>query len=341
MSLLNDIYFLKQIPLLKFKEVNQKFTFRCPICGDSKKNDDKVRGFSERHKKYDRLFVYCHNCNYARSFKFFLNDLCDLGIINKSVLIDYKKCNILKKENTESFCVTEKEYREHKGKYTLENGLIKSVNKLNNKVVNEYLKNRHIDDSYFSDIYVTNNFKKLVNTYFIENKYKSERDYSRIVFPIYDKSELIGLQGRAINDINPYKYLTIKLKEEYTLCYIPKNLNFDETVYLTEGIFDCLTIKNGCAMLKSMIDIDFIRNKFKKAAFIFDNEKRNVPIFNNYKKIAEMNDFGLFIWPKNILSKDLNELAGIMNRDEIDNMIKKNTHYGVMKKKLKLGEWRS
>ena len=44
--------------------------FRCPICGDSKKDKHKARGYL--YKKDDGLSYKCHNCGAAHKFYAFL-----------------------------------------------------------------------------------------------------------------------------------------------------------------------------------------------------------------------------------------------------------------------------
>ena len=58
----------------KFKRTkNNLYTFRCPYCGDSKKNKNKTRGYLYQVKT-DFNFK-CHNCGLSRSFTNFLNCL--------------------------------------------------------------------------------------------------------------------------------------------------------------------------------------------------------------------------------------------------------------------------
>ena len=47
--------------LKKFKRKNDDlYNFRCPLCGDSQKNQSKARGYVYRKKNY--LYFKCHNC---------------------------------------------------------------------------------------------------------------------------------------------------------------------------------------------------------------------------------------------------------------------------------------
>ena len=61
-----------RLPL--FKRVNNKtYNFRCPLCGDSKRNTHKTRGYI--YQKKDHLLYYCHNCGASMSFANFLKSV--------------------------------------------------------------------------------------------------------------------------------------------------------------------------------------------------------------------------------------------------------------------------
>ena len=65
MSMITDSKFLGLLSpkLDRFKQVRDHlWNFRCPLCGDSRRNKSKARGYVYR-KKSD-LFYKCHNpCN--------------------------------------------------------------------------------------------------------------------------------------------------------------------------------------------------------------------------------------------------------------------------------------
>ena len=64
--------------LEKFKRVKADlYNFRCPICGDSKKNKNKARGYIYSVKNNTNF--KCHNCGSSTSFNNFLKSL-DLNI---------------------------------------------------------------------------------------------------------------------------------------------------------------------------------------------------------------------------------------------------------------------
>ena len=59
--------------LSKFKKVKADlYNFRCPICGDSKKNKNKARAYIYAIK--NNANFKCHNCGSSLSFNNFLKD---------------------------------------------------------------------------------------------------------------------------------------------------------------------------------------------------------------------------------------------------------------------------
>ena len=60
--------------LEKFKRVKSNlYNFRCPICGDSKKNKSKTRGYLYNVKANTNF--KCHNCGASMSFNNFLKQI--------------------------------------------------------------------------------------------------------------------------------------------------------------------------------------------------------------------------------------------------------------------------
>ena len=68
--------------LEKYKRVKPNlYNFRCPICGDSKKNKSKARGYIYSAKR-DANFK-CHNCGAGMTFNSFLKTLLILYNVEK------------------------------------------------------------------------------------------------------------------------------------------------------------------------------------------------------------------------------------------------------------------
>ena len=87
MSFIDDKFVGMISPRLdKFKKVKPGlYNFRCPLCGDSKKNKSKARGYL--YQKKSDLNYKCHNCGITASFAYFLS-LSSLKEINLSKYCD-------------------------------------------------------------------------------------------------------------------------------------------------------------------------------------------------------------------------------------------------------------
>ena len=60
------------------KKRSDLYTFRCPLCGDSKKDPNKRRGFI--YRQFGKAKFKCHNCGVSESLAAFIRrmdeDLC-------------------------------------------------------------------------------------------------------------------------------------------------------------------------------------------------------------------------------------------------------------------------
>ena len=74
--------------LEKFKKTNTTYNFRCPYCGDSKKNKNRARGYFFPKKG---SYIYkCHNCGIGRTVANFLKDQ-DPELFTQYTLEAYKE----------------------------------------------------------------------------------------------------------------------------------------------------------------------------------------------------------------------------------------------------------
>ena len=76
MSIITDSKFLGLLSpkLERFKQVRDHlWNFRCPICGDSRRNRSKARGYV--YKKKSDLFFNCHNCGSGLSIGNFIKEI--------------------------------------------------------------------------------------------------------------------------------------------------------------------------------------------------------------------------------------------------------------------------
>ena len=329
-----DAKFVGQISykLRNFKKKNDYYwNFSCPICGDSKKNDLKARGFV--YKNQDRLVYKCHNCGVSKSVGGLLKHL-DPIVYNEYVLERYK-------ESTSSHTPHAK-IEEVAPILTQEVSvdLIKAGAqplRVNEKAL-QYVVSRKIPQDRWKDLYYVPKFKEFVNNlkYTFTN---TEHDTPRLVIPFFDEDgKCIALQGRALGIEMP-KYITIKLDETQEKIYGLDRMDHTKRVYVTEGPIDSMFIPNAIAVAGAGFNTKFIQAIKDTATLIMDNEPRSVEICKFIDKLID-EDYSVCLWPDTIQQKDINDmvLAG-KSIDSIIEVINTNTFQG-MEAKLKFTQWR-
>lgn len=300
------------------------YNFRCPYCGDSQKHKNKARGYFFRLKA-DMVFK-CHNCGVGRTLPNFLKDNAP-DLYDEYIMERYKSGTTGK-----GSYVPKPKFEKPKFK---KKGELQSIEQLNSEhPARRYLVNRQIKESFFGQIYFTDGWYSWVNRQ--KSCFEKIRtDHPRIVIPFIDaEGEWFGFQGRAIDSREKLRYMTIMLDESKTKVYGLDRINFEKTVYVTEGPFDSLFIDNAIAMAGA--DIDWNLLKEKEVVFVFDNERRNKEIINRMQKAIEKG-YEIVIWPTSIKEKDLNDMhvAG----HDVQSLVEFNTYQGL-EAQVKLSEWK-
>ena len=305
--------------LEKFKRVKSNlYNFRCPICGDSKKNKSKTRGYLYAVKANTNF--KCHNCGASMSLNNFLKEV-DPAIHKQYVLEKFKSGH-----TGRNFVTDEPEFKFEAPKFKKKLKLPKASE---NPRASGYLTARKLDTSQF---YYAEKFKKFANS--LKPTFDSEKhDEDRIIIPLYYEKNLIGFQGRSI-DPSPVKYITVMLDDDAPKIYGLDNIRRDAPVYVTEGPFDSTFIRNAIAMCGA--DADVGRWGISNPVWIYDNEPRNREITN---RIAKTIDAGhsVVIWPNGIDDKDINDM--VMSGLDVQSVIESNTYSGL-EAKLKFNTWK-
>ena len=332
MSLIDSKYVgLVSSRLQKFKQVkNGLYNFRCPYCGDSQRHKNKARGYIYRLKN-DHNFK-CHNCGVSRTFTNFLKDL-DSSLYDQYVMERYKSGITGKNSNTPT------------PKFEFEKPVFDKKYKINLPTIAElntehpakvYLQNRKIPEKFLNQLYYCEQFKQWTN----EQKYtfeSTDQDEPRIIIPLINKGTIFGFQGRSLNKNSKIKYITIILEEHHPKIYGLDRIDWDKTVYITEGPIDSMFLDNAIAMVGADIDkMFFVANFETNFVMVYDNEKRNKQIVDRIQKAIDLN-FPVVIWPSDIKEKDINDmvLAGL----DVGDMLKSNTYSGL-EAKTKLISWK-
>lgn len=308
--------------------------FRCPICGDSKKNKTKCRGGFYVLK--DKLMVGCFNCSYNKPFHVFLKQL-DAALYKEYVFENFKFNNDHKWFN-ERIEKQEKKLDIPK-KYKLEasRNILPTIQSLPaGHFAKKYIMDRKIPFEFWDTLYFTDNYKKWVNENVAKDKFKVGQSDPRIVIPfLTTKWTPFAYQGRYIGtNPNEERYLSVNPDSGNLLIYGVERLKDGLPVYIVEGPFDSMFLPNGLAVAGSGLQ-KLLKYKIN-SVFIFDNEPRNPQICDNMVKVIEGKK-DIVIWPKNIKEKDINQM--ILGGKNVLDIIRQNTYNGLIAT-IKYNEWR-
>lgn len=314
------------------------WNFSCPLCGDSKKNLLKARGYV--YKKGANLFYSCKNCGVGTSAGKLIESI-DSNLYREYVLERYKDggsghTNVEKP----TFIIPSPRFDKLDKEKVFDHA--EWCDKLpGGHFCQLYLTNRKIPRIAHSKLLFTQHYKKFIDA-LVPNHDKNLVDDARLIIPYYDEyNNLIAVSGRALeNSDKTLRYITIRTNDsEEKLVYGMDRLNIHETVKIVEGPIDSLFLSNcvasGDANLTSVANKISAINK----VLIFDNECRNKDIVRMMKN-AIISDHAIVIWPDTIRAKDINEMvmSGI-TQNEIESIISSNTFSGVQAL-LQLNTWK-
>ena len=306
--------------LEKFKRVKgDLYNFRCPICGDSKKNKTKTRGYLYAVKTNTNF--KCHNCGASMSFNNFLKHI-DPGMQKQYSLEKFKDG-----KSGRNFVTEEPKFHFEAPKFNQKIDLPKASE---NPKANHYLRSRKLNPDKF---YYASQFKEFVNGLKPGAFEDTKTDEARIIIPLHYKHRLVGIQGRAMG-YNPVKYITVMFDDNAPKLYGLDNIRKDSPVYITEGPFDSTFVRNAIAMCGADADVD--RWGISNPVWIYDNEPRNREITNRISKTIDSGQ-SVVIWPNNIDDKDINDM--VMSGLDVQSVIESNTYSGL-EAKLKFNTWK-
>ncbi len=322
-----DAYYVSLLSsrLDKFsRKKNDLYNFRCPYCGDSQKHKNKARGYFFRIKN-DMVFK-CHNCGVGRTLPNFLKDQAP-DLYDEYIMERYKSGTTGK-----GSYVPKPKFNKPKFK---KKGELQSIAELNTShPALGYILGRQIPQKNYSDLYYTEDFCTWVNTQ--KPTFPNvKKDHPRIIIPFIDQhGEWFGFQGRSLVPNDPMRYITIMLDEDRTKVFGLDRVDFNKTIYITEGPFDSFYIDNAIAMAGADIDWDLLKDR--DVVFVFDNEKRNSEIVNRMVKVIDRGH-EVVIWPDKIQEKDLNDM--FIAGHDVQSLVEFNTYSGLQAQ-IKLSEWK-
>jgi transcription elongation factor Elf1 len=304
------------------------WNFSCPLCGDSKKNVLKARGYV--YKKGNNLFYSCKNCGIGTSIGKLLEQV-DGSLYKEYILERYKAGESGTSNYTKpTFNVPSPRFDKLDKQKQFEHAEFCSDLPSGHFCL-DYLNNRQIPKEFYSQLLFTSHYKQFIDA-LVPNHGKKLIDDARVIIPFYDVyNNLIAVSGRALetND-RTLRYITIRTTDsEEKLVFGMDRVSVHEPVRIVEGPIDSLFIKNCVASGDSSLSTVADNISAGKKVLIFDNEPRNKEIVKLMQDAIKSNH-QIVIWPNTIQAKDVNEMvmSGI-SVDEIEAIISSNTFSGL------------
>lgn len=305
------------------------YSCRCPLCGDSKKNKSKMRGYI--YRKGNDLLYKCHNCGAGTSVGNLIKQL-DPALYKEYIMERYvagEQGNANYQKPT--FNVPTPKFDKVDTDVTYQNA--ERCDKLPEQhFCVQYLKNRKIPVEMYSLLYYTDNFKAFCDEVYSEHQKEKLTEDKRLVIPFYDEyNTLIAVSGRAL-ETSDYKlrYVTMRTNEsEEKLIYGMDRVKTNELVKIVEGPIDSLFLNNCVAAGDANLSLVARVLNARKKVLIYDNEPRNKDIVKMMGD-AIKSGYNVVIWPETIQQKDINEMfqAGL-SQGEIEGIISSNTFSGL------------
>lgn len=330
----------------------------CPICGDSKKDAKKTRGYF--YQKHGRFFYKCFNCGYWSNIYKFLSqvspELCKeyglesfRGNINNNQLVKEKKKRVVSNKDEEEDMIKglfdRKPIKKVRDGYKVLGDAIKLKDLPKDHNAVKFANTRLIPKEYWSILYYTDDFGMFAKNMDPETRFLEKEP--RLIIPFFNSyGDVVAVQGRALNmhdEMNArktIKYLTVKVDKSIDrLFYGLWRCDPEKRTYIVEGPLDSLFVKNAIAMVGAgAINKLPERLRGKDVVFVLDNEPRNEQIVKFNEELIKQGR-QVCIWPESIKEKDINDMSYRISTRKIRKMIDENTFSGL-EATVKLNEWK-
>lgn len=314
---------------------------RCVLCGDSKKNKSKMRGYF--FAKPGGVFYTCHNCQWS-------GHISKLLKLVDNALFEQYKMEILKEKKSaaghEEDTPPEPSHN-FKPTFRVKSEVEKFYSAFPNirclptdHVARVWCENRKIPVDRWGDIRYAKDVRTLGD---ILPEYKTRLKVAepRILFPFVNRAgELLGITGRsmAAGAVSSMKYMTLKFDPDAHLIFGEDKINISSKVYLVEGPIDSMFVPNGVAANGTAFN--YACEHFDDVVVVPDNQPRNTEVVNIIKRSIDSGR-NVFIWPLHVEDKDINDfvLRTGASPQDIKQLIDNNTFNG-MKAQIVFNSWK-
>jgi hypothetical protein len=316
------------LPLFKWTS-SKAASFRCILCGDSKKSKTKKRGTIY---EFEGEWRYkCHNCGESMYFTTFMKE--NFNELYREMLLESMKGT---KADNISYIVEKKQEEAKNWECVLTS--LKDLGPQHEAAM--YVKNRRIPIHQFDRIYYTDNFAetyyRLCKLFNITPEDKHVPSMRAILFPFLDKeNNLMFIQGRFIDDNAVMRYLTVRFLDASKIFGL-ETLNINQDVFVFEGAIDSFFISNSVATADADLTraIQYIDKS--KLVLVYDNEPRSKIACRKIEN-ALKSGFKVVIFPERIIEKDINDM--FLSNLNVQELVENNIHQGMMGL-LKFQKWK-
>lgn len=170
--------------------------------------------------------------------------------------------------------------------------------------------------------------------YNVENlgSYNGIDDCKSIIIPLRDKeNNCVGAVCRNISPDCPRRFMRVNWVDGASYMFGLERIDFDKTIYVMEGHIDKMFVPNSVSVggihfglvWQRIIDVPF-----EKVVIVLDNEPGDRYTTRMYGN-AIKSGYKIFVWPKHLTHKDINELAlDGYTSEQIKDIIDSNTFQG-------------
>jgi len=308
-----------------FKQKSDKlFNCKCPICGDSEIHKSKRRMYF--YVKGNDFRVYCHNCSYNSSVKYFLKQI-DLGLYNQ-----YRLDELGNNREQKEFIKTVSPKNDNSN-WMQELWKLKKISQLPvGHPARVYVESRNIPTPFHSILRWTSEFMYWTNG--LQEKFTKANlalDEGRIIIPYFSRDKkFFAYTGRSLTD--SLRYILIVLDHSVPLLFGLDRIDISRKILVVEGPIDSLFLENCLAMSGSNIaDLTKIADR-DKFVVVFDNEPHKIKAKKKFEQ-AIQNGFKVCIFPTWVEDKDINQFINNgWKPSYIQELIDENTFSGLSAK---------
>lgn len=323
--------------LRNFKRKSENlWNYSCPVCGDSKSNKLKARGYIYKMKA--GLAVKCHKCGHSTNLGNLIKYV-DPVLYQEYVLENYKESGAPRSSHKSAEVAIPTIIKP----VELSDAILDPLKRIDKLSIDhpavKYVIKRKIPSKYWHLLYFCTRFMHYTNS-IVPGKFKSyEGEHPRLVIPYFNNhGKCFAFQGRAFGKEDP-KYYTIKVDDTEEKIFGFERINFAKRVYIVEGPIDSLFIPNAVAVSGSSFNTPSVQALKTNCTVVYDNEPRSKDLTKLIKKTIDQG-FSVCLWPDTVEEKDINEMimAG-KTPEEILDIIDTNTYNGV-EAQLRYATWR-